>query len=83
MWAIFLYWLSLCLLIAAPIIALALTDYFKLWNKGWAMSGLVALPFIGIHVIWSIVPFIITTLLMMFSIPHCIILVPRFCAPLV
>ena len=79
-----MHWLSLCLLILVPTIALTLVGYF---NEERYLSDYLesffGFIFIALHLLISIVQFILTTLIMMFSIPHTIILVPAFCAPLV
>ena len=89
MWAIFFYWLSLCLLILAPMIALALSrrdmrrkDYHGTFLE--SINNLCdALLFIPIHVIVSAVAFFRISLLMMISSPHVVILVPGFYVPVV
>ena len=66
MLAIFFYWLSLCLLILAPAIAISLIGDYKIKLMG--MFTLYFVVFIAIHVIVSAVPFILTTLLMLTSV---------------
>ena len=67
MLAIFFYWLSLCLLILAPAIAMSLMRDYKIQAVGMFTYFLVA-PFILFHLIVSAVPFILTTLLMLTSV---------------